>query len=82
MLNGHKLNPTFKKVNKILSAGPTHESNLAKILLQNHLKMEPPTSAFVQQLRESIATRKAVCFLGVVWVSAASGSLKIKKYKK
>jgi len=37
----------FDKVNKILSAGPTHLSNLAKILLQHFLKMDPPTITFV-----------------------------------
>lgn len=31
----------------MLSAGPTHLSNLAKILLQHFLKMDPPTTAFV-----------------------------------
>lgn len=48
LLNGHKLNPLFNEVNKMLSAGPTHLSNLAKILLLQHfLKMDPPTTAFV-----------------------------------
>lgn len=37
----------FNGVNKMLSAGPTHLSNLAKILLQHFLKMDPPTAAFV-----------------------------------
>lgn len=57
-LNGHKLKSMFNGVNKILSAGPTHSSNLAKILLQHFLKMDPPTTAFVPS---PVTTAQGIC---------------------
>lgn len=47
MINGHKPEPMFNKMNQILPAGPTHLSNIAKILLQHFFKMHPPTITFV-----------------------------------